>query len=392
MKTTTVIQVVVVHHAVGTSLAYPGMKTTLDDILLHARQSSGAVEMLGDLVTTADRDLSTTGKAIKAILEGQQSPEDHQATYNRVPSRDSRACREDTCCIWKHIADEMYNKFHGESGRCNKFARQAVRLGFHDAATWSKAIGKDGGGADGSILLANELGQSEHNGLQDIGTVVRGWYNKYRQYDVTMADLIQVGANVAAVTCPLGPRTRTFVGRKDSSRPAPKNLLPKVDDSPDALVRLFRDKTISAEGLIALVGAHTTSQQHFVDPSRAGAPQDSTPGVWDVAFYGQTKARVSLKILKFESDIALSNFSQTSRIWDAFTGPRGQQPWNTVRMRFSVADYSRRNESSSSLLTLTFYIGICPRVHPRWPARRLQYQQPHRVYQSLTKGCQRLQG
>lgn len=78
--------------------------------------------------------------------------------------------------------------------------------------------------------------------------------------------------------CPLGPRIRTFVGRKDSSRANMDGLLPSVNDSADKLISLFQDKTISAHELTALLGAHTTSQQFNVDPSRAGAPQDGTPG------------------------------------------------------------------------------------------------------------------
>ncbi len=119
----------------------------------------------------------------------------------------------------------MYQKFRGESGRCTKYARAAVRLGFHDAAGWSKSTEYRSGGADGSIILGNELIRAEHDGLQDIGITIKKWYDKYhRDYGVSMADLIQMGANVATVTCPLGPRVRSFVGRQDSSTAAPSEL------------------------------------------------------------------------------------------------------------------------------------------------------------------------
>jgi hypothetical protein len=138
-------------------------------------------------------------------------------------------------------------------------------------------------------------------------------------------------ANVATVVCPLGPRVRSFVGRKDSRTPAPNNLLPSAFDSADHLLTLFADKTISPGQLVALVGAHTTSQQFFVNRRRAGDPQDSTPGVWDTKFYGDTTNATSpRRVFKFQSDINLSLDSRTKGAWRAFTGPAGQAPWNGV--------------------------------------------------------------
>lgn len=75
------------------------------------------------------------------------------------------------------------------------------------------------------------------------------------------------------MTCPLGPRVRTFVGRRDSATMPEPNLLPDARDSADKLISLFQAKTISPNGLVALVGAHSTSQQRFFDRSRALDPQ-----------------------------------------------------------------------------------------------------------------------
>lgn len=82
---------------------------------------------------------------------------------------------------------------------------------------------------------------------------------------------------------------------------------------------------------MALVGAHTSSQQFDVDPARAGDPQDSTPGVWDTNFYGETTDPNSPKqVFKFQSDVGLSQDSRTKGAWTAFTGTQGQRPWNRV--------------------------------------------------------------
>lgn len=220
----------------------------------------------------------------------------------------------------------MTAKFNGTSGRCSKLARGAVRLGFHDAGVWTNTSST--GGADGSILLTNEIDRTENKGLEAIAAQTKTWYNKYKQYGVTMADLIQFGANVATVVCPLGPRIRTFVGRKDNANAGVTGLLPDVNDSADKLIKLFQAKTIQPHDLVALVGAHTTSQQHFVDTGRDGDPQDSTPGIWDVAFYGETTGSPPPRVMKFNSDIKLAADSRTKSEWLQFIG--GQGHWNSV--------------------------------------------------------------
>jgi hypothetical protein len=291
-------------------------------------------ELLGDLLTLPDSQLTTVGRDIKTLLTGGGKPESDERYYI-VPARGSAKCKQETCCVWKYISDEMFQLFRGPSGRCTKWARFAVRLGFHDAGTWSKATAHLGGGADGSIVLSNELSRPENNGLQEIGKKMRKMHEDYSNlgFQISMADLIQMGANVAAVTCPLGPRTRTFVGRKDSSTPAPDGLLPDVFAPADELVELFRQKTIEPHGLTALLGAHTTSQQHFVNTTRAGDPQDSTPGVWDVKFYGETidSPKPPKRIFKFPSDVALAQHPKIRDEWKEFAGPGGQDHWNEVR-------------------------------------------------------------
>jgi hypothetical protein len=146
-----------------------------------------------------------------------------------------------------------------------------------------------------------------------------------------MADIIQMSATVATVVCPLGPRIRSFVGRKDSSVPATDNLLPDVNAPADDLIALFERKTIRPHGLTALVGAHTTSQQRFVDPSRALDPQDGTPGVWDVLFYGQTlDPNAPKRIFKFPADVKFSTHPRMADEWKEFADKGGQDHWNEV--------------------------------------------------------------
>jgi hypothetical protein len=162
-------------------------------------------------------------------------------------------------------------------------------------------------------------------------------FAKYKQYGVSMADLIQMGATVATVVCPLGPRIRSYVGRKDSAQSAQDNLLPNVFAPADDLIALFERKTIRPHGLTALVGAHTTSQQRFVDPSRALDPQDSTPGVWDVKFYGETlNPNAPANIFKFPADVKFSTHPRMADEWQKFADPKdGQDHWNDVSCSFA---------------------------------------------------------
>lgn len=259
--------------AASVASAYPGMDKVLQEIESRDQGEPGAsTELIGDINTTADAQLTTVGRSVKNVILGSETGQS-TATYASVPRMGTSQCAADTCCIWKYISADMASKFKGNAGRCNDLARQAVRLGFHDSAGWSKATGPSGG-ADGSIVLAAaEMQRPANRGLEDIVAQMKTWYATYRKYGVSMADLIQMGSTTATVVCPLGPRVRSFVGRQDSTAAAPDGLLPSPFESADILINRFQNMTIGPHGLTALIGAHTTSQQRFVDPTRAGDPQ-----------------------------------------------------------------------------------------------------------------------
>jgi len=166
------------------------------------------------------------------------------------------------------------------------------------------------------MLGFGEDARGENNGLQDI---IKKMQKVQKKHGVGAADLIQFAANHATVTCPLGPRVRTFVGRKDATKAAPDGLMPDRLDPADKLIALFQDKTIQPHELAALVGAHSTSKQFTEDPRRAGAPQDTIPGVWDVKFYNETiQPNPPKKLFVFESDVALANDPRIHDEWMDF--------------------------------------------------------------------------
>ncbi|KAF2102522.1 peroxidase [Rhizodiscina lignyota] len=319
------------------AMAWPGMKNIMAELehKLAARQDEvgdgdgtdveDSDELIGDLVTVGA--VTDVAQQIQGVITGSIDGFSSEAYTTTVPAKKSAACAADTCCIWSYIAADMKKKFSGSSGRCNGFARAAVRMGFHDAGAWSKT--STNGGADGSLILAGEISRAENNGLQDIVSWTTSLYSKYKTYGVGMADMIQMAATVATVVCPLGPRIRSYVGRIDNSAPAPDGLLPDVNADAETLIQLFADKTIKTHGLTALIGAHSTSQQRFVNTSRAFDPQDSTPGIWDVNFYNQTlqpASAIPKRVFKFNSDVVLSQHPVVATEWNKFV--TDQSDWN----------------------------------------------------------------
>ncbi|ERS95419.1 uncharacterized protein SPSK_01702 [Sporothrix schenckii 1099-18] len=246
--------------------------------------------------------------ALSESSSTQSSSTQSTASPSPIPSPAS-------CDVWSQVAKAIVPTFQDGKNGCSRLARGAIRLGFHDAGAWNRTSAW--GGADGSIALnPSELARAENRGLQDIVAQTLVWYDAWHSRGVGMADLIQFSAIVATVTCPLGPRIKFFAGRPDDARAAPDGLLPSVDGTAPALIDLFQAKTFSPADLVALLGAHSTSQQFFADPAQAGAPQDSTPGVWDTKFYAETAARTAPKgVYRFPSDVALATYQGTSATW-----------------------------------------------------------------------------
>ncbi|KAH8650500.1 heme peroxidase [Tricladium varicosporioides] len=233
------------------------------------------------------------------------------------PGSGPGACKNsiDLCCLYYEISRELTREFRGPTGRCNDQARAAIRLGFHDAGSWSQSLanaGQDFGGADGSLaMFQEEINRPENNGLQGIIQLAQKLQKKY---GVGMGDLIQYMAKHATVTCPLGPRIRTYIGRKDATRPALPGLMPDVHSNASINMALFADKTISGHDLAALLGAHTAAKQFFVDPSQRG-------------FYAQVLLpQVPRGVFRFFSDKSVSeNFFEAIE-WNMFA--INQTHWN----------------------------------------------------------------
>lgn len=135
-------------------------------------------------------------------------------TINRGDRVQNKACKK-----WYPIRDYiLQNVFKGicisschsantsdriDVGQCGNEARAAVRLAFHDAATFSLArqrAGKTNGGADGSMLSdPSEVRRIENNGLQEIVAILKPLPKKF---GVSNGDLLHVTGILAVVFCP----------------------------------------------------------------------------------------------------------------------------------------------------------------------------------------------
>ncbi|KAK5140444.1 hypothetical protein LTR04_002998 [Oleoguttula sp. CCFEE 6159] len=240
-----------------------------------------------------------------------------------------------TCpTVWNSIAGDLTKMFlDPTNGQCNDDARAAIRAAFHDCGSWDKSQGSTGG-CDGSLILSkradgtpDELNRPENKGLADIAGKLLAVQQKWNTggNKVSVADVIQFAGSVAIVTCPGGPRVQTYVGRIDSPKGAPDGRLPDVRASGASLFQLFQDKGFSAVDLAALLGAHSTSKQFFVDQATSGQSQDSTPGLWDVKYYGET-LNPPAGVFVFPSDTNLAKDPSVGPEFKGFVNNAGK--WN----------------------------------------------------------------
>lgn len=85
------------------AIAYPGMGETMRDLrrsTLTTREEPK--QLIGDLKTLKDSQLTSIGKDIKAIILGTKSAESSTIDTSIPPGTvDSTACKADLCCVWK---------------------------------------------------------------------------------------------------------------------------------------------------------------------------------------------------------------------------------------------------------------------------------------------------
>jgi hypothetical protein len=124
------------------------------------------------------------------------------------------------------------------------------------------------------------------------------------------------------------------VGRKDNTSIAgnPGGNLPDVHADAPSLIALFEAKGFTVGDLAALVGAHSTSKNVAQTDMPIGAPQDSTPGIWDTQFYADT-VNQPVGISSFASDIALAADPVAGPAFTNFVGTNTQNKWQAAFLK-----------------------------------------------------------
>ncbi|KAJ7495259.1 heme peroxidase [Mycena latifolia] len=224
------------------------------------------------------------------------------------------------CVPWYAIRDAIMGGLF--QGRCGDNARASIRLAFHDAGTFSLALQSEAlpnGGADGSMLVdPNEVLRSENNGLQNIVSLLEPMP---AQFGVSPGDVLQLAGVLGVLACPGGPVINAFIGRPAPRNIAPMGLLPNPNSPVDVLLARFADMGFSSRELMALIGAHSTGKQRFVDPTVANASFDTTVDIWDTRFYTQTQeATAEPGTYRLNSDVNFAGNASTSTDFNRFVG------------------------------------------------------------------------
>lgn len=213
--------------------------------------------------------------------------------------------------FWSDALPELQAAFSG----CGRDAHGAIRAPFHDCIN---------NGCDGSLILTDECSRAENAGLSNICGKLLSWTQKY---DTSAADMIQFAAAIAISVCPLGPRVKALVGRKDGREAAPLNSVPNSRDPIDSILAKFAEKGFSADDVVALMGTHSVAVQVNDDPAQAGKSLDSTPSVYDTKFYQETMDGTAPYSL--QSDKGLANNTKTHEKWADFAAG-DVSGWNTA--------------------------------------------------------------
>ncbi|KAJ6577846.1 heme peroxidase [Mycena capillaripes] len=250
---------------------------------------------------------------------------DGGSSSNGIPTVDN--FKNPQCKPWYGIRDDIMRNIY--RGRCNDLARAAVRLAFHDAGPYSnalKAAGKTNGAADGSLLVsAAEQSRPENNGLQNITAALKDLPQKY---NVSPGDVLHLAGTLAVLACPGGPVINTYIGRKAPAANyiAPDGLLPNPNSPVPVLLNRFADMGFSTRELMALMGAHSTAKQRFVDTTRANQPMDSTVEIWDVRYYSEMQSPTAAPgTYRLNSDVNFAHNTTTQQDFNRFVGK--QNDW-----------------------------------------------------------------
>ncbi|GJE95276.1 lignin peroxidase [Phanerochaete sordida] len=241
------------------------------------------------------------------------------------------------CCAWFPVLEDIQeNLFHG--GQCGAEAHESLRLVFHDSIAISPALeaqGKfGGGGADGSIMVFDEIETNFHPniGLDEIVKLQKPFVQKH---GVTPGDFIAFAGAVALSNCPGAPQMNFFLGRAPPTKAAPDGLVPEPFHTVDQILARLNDAGEFDElETVWMLSAHSVAAANDVDPTHNGLPFDSTPGIFDSQFFVETQlvgtgfpgsagnqGEVASPLageMRLQSDFLIARDSRTACEWQSF--------------------------------------------------------------------------
>ncbi|KAJ6572525.1 heme peroxidase [Mycena vulgaris] len=180
------------------------------------------------------------------------------------------------------------------------------------------------------LMDPNEVLRAENNGLQSIVSLLKPLP---AQFGVAPGDVLSLAGLLAVLVCPGGPVINAFVGR-----PAPRSIAPdglfSIPESPvQVLTDRFADMGSSIrDSLMALIGAHSTGKQRFVNPAQANTTFDTTVDIWD------DSAEIDLGTFKLGSNV--NGNASTGPDLDRFIGKQAIYGTDTQEHRLRLTDCS----------------------------------------------------
>ncbi|KAI0077422.1 peroxidase MNP1 [Panus rudis PR-1116 ss-1] len=261
------------------------------------------------------------------------------------------------CCSLFAIRDDIQqNLFHNE---CGEEAHESLRLTFHDAVAFG--AGKQGGGADGSIITFSDIETKFHanDGTDEIVALQKPFIAKH---NITAGDFIQFAGAVGLSNCAGAPQLSFLLGRPPAKVPAADNLVPEPFHGVEQIIdRLADAGDFQDFEVVWLLSAHTVAAADKVDPTVPGTPFDSTPDLFDTQFFLETQLRgttfpgrggnqgeVTSPLkgeMRLQSDHLFARDSRTSCEWQSFVNDQEKlvETFPSVMLKLSTIGQNTAN-------------------------------------------------
>jgi len=205
------------------------------------------------------------------------------ANYKRVTCPDGvNTATNAACCVFFALRDDLQENLFDNT--CGEDTHEVLRLTFHDAIGFSASHAFQGTGADGSMIIFDDIETNfaANNGIDDSVDALSPFLATHA---VTAGDLIQFAGAVGITNCPGAPQLEFLAGRPNATVPATDGTVPKPEDPVTMIVNRFTDAGFDPEDIVHLLASHTIARADHVDPTIQAVPFDSTPFTFDTQFF-----------------------------------------------------------------------------------------------------------